>query len=355
MENKEVTLKLNNEDKYKNMSLKERFLLNAKKLYENRECKDDLIKEDKTSWIQRIVDSTIKDIKAIIDEYSITTKELHGRQRYSIIDPHQFSEFKNLMNIEVYGLAIINKNFFIDFGRTMDDSEFKYLKGKTALSGNIGDDVYLNIGKVIIEQNNFLDIFEEFARATIKKMLEVGYEYGEQEGYIGEEIDFKSTQYNVNKLNKNSYEERILNDFIEIINHSKIQTGEKLKLFATSASSYRDNRVSLYWFKINDNTDNTDLKNQLQTSIDRSQLFVSKIKPKLPLICLQYNKNNFEIDIFNNGISVAHISLFINEAKNPEKDIVEFKKDIDRLIYETFNNILLKAKNKDISSNLLSR
>lgn len=46
MKEKEVTLKLVEEDKYKNMSFKEVFLMNAKRFFKGRECEKTFIKED---------------------------------------------------------------------------------------------------------------------------------------------------------------------------------------------------------------------------------------------------------------------------------------------------------------------
>lgn len=45
MEDKEVTFKLVNDDKYKDMTFKEVFAMNSKRFFANRECEKDFTKK----------------------------------------------------------------------------------------------------------------------------------------------------------------------------------------------------------------------------------------------------------------------------------------------------------------------
>lgn len=47
MEDKEITLKLVEEDKYKGMNFKQIFLMNSKRFFKNRECEKQFISETK--------------------------------------------------------------------------------------------------------------------------------------------------------------------------------------------------------------------------------------------------------------------------------------------------------------------
>lgn len=136
--------------------------------------------------IQSIVNSTIRDINLILKSHSASKKDLKLKSAlYSGVGNSDFSELKSLMMVKVYGILLFDKKFFLDFGDSMEDKEYEYLKGKTAIQKS-NNKVYLHIGKVEINNDGSLGIFENFAKATIKKMLELGYQYNKDEGLIKE-------------------------------------------------------------------------------------------------------------------------------------------------------------------------
>lgn len=134
--------------------------------------------------IQLMVDSTIKDIEKVINLYHPMKKDLSKTMYYSAL-PLMFHGLESLMMVTVYNVISYKKNFFLDFKNSMEDDFYEFLKDKTALQKS-GNNCYLNLGKITVEPDGHLKLFEDFAKATIKKFLELGYEYNKEKGYIKE-------------------------------------------------------------------------------------------------------------------------------------------------------------------------
>lgn len=241
--------------------------------------------------IRLIVDSAIRDIKLILKSHSASKKDLKlKRALYSGIGGSMFGELENLMMVTVKGIVLYNKAFFLDFGNSMENKEFEYLKGKSAIT-KTNNNVYLHIGKAIIQPNGDLNVFENFAKATIKKMLELGYQYNKEEGLIENK-----------KIIKKSYLKKIIKECLYEQYSFKDENAPatKKQLWALYLATKKDYR-----------NDNLTIKqaSELLQNAQKDSNYQQKNKVNINKDLLKFLKNNAERAFKNMKSSLGQESI----------------------------------------------